>query len=111
MTVLVTFAVLALALAAIGLHGVLSYNVSQRRRELGVRAALGAARSDIIGLVLREGLLVTGVGLILGLGAAAGSTRLMQGVLFGITPVDPVSFSVAPAVLLGVAAVSSLLPA
>ena len=111
MTVLVTFAGLALALAAIGLHGVLSYGVSQRRRELGVRAALGAGRGDIVGLVLREGLLVTGLGLAIGLAAAAALTRLMQGVLFGISPIDGVSFAVAPMVLLAVATLASFLPA
>ena len=111
MTVLVTFAVLALALAAIGLHGVLSYGVSQRRRELGVRAALGAGRRDIVSLVLREGLIVTAIGLAIGVGAAAALTRLMQGVLFGIAPNDTVSFTAAPMLLLGVATLASFLPA
>jgi predicted permease len=111
MTVLVTFAVLAVALASIGLYGVLSYGVSQRRRELGLRAALGAARGDLIRLVVREGLVVTIIGLLVGLAGAAALTRLMQGALFGVTPLDAVAFAVAPAVLVPVAVLASLLPA
>jgi putative ABC transport system permease protein len=111
MTVLVTFAVLAVALASIGLNGVLSYSVSQRRRELGVRAALGAARGDLIRLVLREGLSVTTIGLLVGLAGAAAVTRLMQSVLFGIAPLDAVAFAVAPAVVVPVAILAALLPA
>jgi predicted permease len=111
MTILVTFAVLALALASLGLHGVLSYGVSQRRRELGVRAALGATRRDLIGLVVREGLTVTAIGLAAGLCAAAALTRLMQGVLFGVAPIDPLSFAAAPLILAIVATAACLLPA
>jgi ABC-type antimicrobial peptide transport system permease subunit len=111
MTVLVTFAVLAVALASIGLYGVLSYSVSQRRRELGVRAALGAARGDLIRLVVREGLTLTTIGLLVGLAGAAAVTRLMQNVLFGIAPLDAVAFAVAPAVVVPVAMLASLLPA
>jgi len=110
-SVLVTFAAVALALASVGLYGVLSYAVSQRRRELGVRAALGAARGDLVALVLREGLLVTALGLALGLAGAAALTRLMQGLLFGVTPLDAVSFAAAPAMLVPVAIVACLLPA
>jgi len=111
MTVLVAFAMLALGLASVGLYGVLSYAVSQRRRELGVRAALGAARRDLVALVVRDGLTVTAVGLALGLAGAAALTRLMQGMLFGVTPLDAVSFLAAPAVLTIVAIAACLLPA
>ena len=76
-TVLATFALLALALASVGLYGVLSYGVSQRRRELGLRAALGAARPELVRQVIREGLTVTVVGLLCGLAGAAALTRLM----------------------------------
>ena len=106
-----TFAALALALASVGLYGVLSYGVAQRRRELALRAALGARRADLVGLVLREGLAVTIAGAALGLVAATGLTRWMQGVLFGVTPLDAVSFALAPVVLLPVAVAACLLPA
>jgi len=111
MTILVTFAGLALLLASVGLYGVLSYSVSQRRRELGVRAALGASRLDIIGLVIRNGLAVTAVGLTMGMVSAAVLTRLMQAALFGVTPLDPVSFIAAPLLLLPVALAACWLPA
>jgi putative ABC transport system permease protein len=110
-TVLVTFAVVALALASVGLYGVLTYSVAQRRRELGVRAALGAARADLIRLVLREGLRVTAVGIVVGLVAAAAATRLMQGLLFGVGPLDAMAFAIAPAVLIPIAVVACLVPA
>ena len=106
-----TFALLALILAAIGLYGVLSYAVSQRGRELGVRAALGASRASLLGLVLREGLTVATLGVVLGIAGAAAMSRLMQGALFGVTPLDPLSFATAPLVLLPVAFAACLLPA
>jgi len=105
------FALLALALAAIGLYGVLSYNVARRRRELGVRAAMGASRADILKLVVSQGIGVTAIGLALGIAGAAGLTRLMQQMLFGVTPLDWVSFTAAPLVLLVVALLACLLPA
>jgi putative ABC transport system permease protein len=105
------FAVLALALAAIGLYGVLSYNVTRRRREIGVRAAMGASRRDLLRLVVGQGLGVTSAGLLLGLLGAAALTRLMQDLLFGVTPLDWVSFTAAPLVLLAVAVVACLVPA
>jgi putative ABC transport system permease protein len=111
MTVLFTFAALALALATLGLHSVLSYGVSQRRRELGVRVALGATRLDLIGLVVREGLTVTAIGLATGLCGAAALARLMRSVLFGIEPLDVVSFTAAPLALAAVALVACMLPA
>ncbi len=111
MTVLVAFALLALALASVGLYGVLSYGVSQRRRELGVRAALGAERRDLIALVVRRGLGVTIAGLVLGLAASLVTTRLLQGMLFGVTPLDAVAFVAAPVVLLPVALAACALPA
>jgi predicted permease len=110
-TVLGVFAALALTLAAIGLYGVLSYNVSSRRREIGVRAALGAGRRDLLGLVLRQGLGITAIGLAIGLAASAFLTRLMETMLFGIEPLDPISFLAAPGVLLLVACAACLIPA
>jgi predicted permease len=109
--VLGLFAIVALALAATGLYGVLSYQVLQRRREMGVRAALGASRGMLVRLVIREGLTVTVAGLLLGLGAALLLTRLMQGLLFGVRPLDAPSFLAAPLILLLVALAACLLPA
>lgn len=109
--VLGAFASLALVLAATGLYGVLSYMVTQRRRELGVRAALGAGRGRLVSMVLRDGLVVTSAGLIVGvLGAVAGS-RLLEGLLFGVTRLDAVSYVAGPALLLLVAVVACLVPA
>ncbi len=105
------FAALALFLAATGLYGVLTYSVSQRRREMGIRGALGATRAGLLGLVLREGLLLTVTGLVLGLGVALAVTRLMASLLFGVTPLDALSFAAAPLALLGVAAAACLIPA
>ena len=110
-TVLAAFALLALALASVGLYGVLSYGVSQRRRELGVRAALGAAPRDLVALVVREGLALAAIGLTLGLVGAALLTRFMQAALFGIAPLDAASFAAAPLALAIVAVMACLLPA
>jgi hypothetical protein len=110
-SVLAAFAILALVLAAIGLYGVLSYNVTARRREIGVRAALGADRRRLIALVIRQGLGVTAVGLVIGVVSAAFLTRLMETLLFGIEPLDMVSFATAPALLLGVALIACAIPA
>jgi putative ABC transport system permease protein len=109
--VLAAFALLALALAAVGLYGVLSYNVSRRQREIGVRAALGASRLDILRLVISQGLGVTVAGLLLGVAGAAGVTRLMQQLLFGVAPLDPMTFVAAPLVLAVVALAACLVPA
>jgi putative ABC transport system permease protein len=109
--VLITFSVLALVLAATGLYGVLSYNVAQRRREIGVRAALGAAPSDLVRMVLREGLTVTVIGLVVGAAVAAVSMRAISSVLFGVTPLDSVAFSIGPLLLLVVACAACVIPA
>jgi putative ABC transport system permease protein len=111
LTVMAALAVLAVALASVGLYGVLSYGVSQRRRELGVRAALGAARRDLVLLVVGDGLRVTAVGLAVGIVAAAALTRFMRSALFGVEPLDVLSFLAAPIVLGTVAAIACLLPA
>jgi putative ABC transport system permease protein len=110
-SVLVSFAGLALLLAAVGLYGVLSYTVARRRREIGVRSALGATRLNLVTLVIREGMTVAIVGLVIGLAGAAALTRLMRAVLFGIEPLDPISFAVAPTALVLVALVACAIPA
>ncbi|MEO8501722.1 MAG: FtsX-like permease family protein, partial [Vicinamibacteria bacterium] len=105
------FAVLALTLAAAGLYGALSYSVSQRRRELGVRSALGASRKDIVRLILRQGMTVTALGLALGVAASMSLSKLLEKLLFGVTPRDPVAFLIAPALLLLAASLACLVPA
>ena len=105
-----SFAVLALALAAIGLYGIIAYTVAQRTHEIGIRMALGADARDVIGLVLREGMTTAAVGVGLGLAASAALTRLMSTMLVGVAPRDPIAFGAAGAILLVVAAVASYLP-
>jgi len=105
------FGVLALILAALGIYGVLSYSVSRRTREIGVRMALGATRRDVAGLVVREGLLMTAAGVVLGLAAALGLTRFLEKVLYEVRPGDPVTYVAVAAILMGVALVATWLPA
>jgi putative ABC transport system permease protein len=109
--VLLSFAALAVLLAAVGLYGVLSYTVARRQREIGVRSALGATRAAIVAMIVREGLTVVVLGLVVGLAGAAGLTRLMQTLLVGIAPIDPMSFALAPAALFVVALLACAVPA
>jgi ABC-type antimicrobial peptide transport system permease subunit len=83
---------LALVLASVGVYGVMAYSVSQRTRELGIRMALGAQSSQVLQLVLRQGMLLAAIGLVLGLLAAFGSTRLASTLLYGVNPNDPTIF-------------------
>jgi predicted lysophospholipase L1 biosynthesis ABC-type transport system permease subunit len=92
-------------------RGRTSYNVAQRRSEIGVRAALGATQGDLVRMVLREGLTVTVIGLVVGVAVAALSMRAMASVLFGVTPLDSVAFSVGPFLLLVVTCAACLIPA
>ena len=108
---LALFAALAVVLAAIGIYGLLSYLVSQRTREIGIRMAIGASHRDVLSLVLRKGLLLTGCGVAAGLTLAFGATRLMQALLYGVGPLDLVTFAAVPAILLVVAVAASYVPA
>ncbi len=111
MMALVVAAVMAVVLGAIGLYGVLSYLVSQRRQEIGVRIALGAQASTVRNMVVRQGAQLALVGVGLGLAGSVALTRLLQGLLFGTAPLDPLAFSVTSLVLLGVVMLASYLPA
>jgi ABC-type antimicrobial peptide transport system permease subunit len=102
---------MALLLGVSGLYGVIAYAVSQRRREIGIRLALGAQAREIRGLFVRRGLVLVGVGVAIGLGGAAAFTRVMQSLLFGISPLDPVTFTAMPVVLAAAAVLASYLPA
>jgi putative ABC transport system permease protein len=108
---LTTFAGLALALAALGLFGVLSYGVRLRSREFGIRMALGADRGAIRWMVLREGMVVTGIGTALGLLGAVAVSRLMASMLFGVDPLDPTVVAGAAGFMGLVAAIAAYLPA
>ena len=104
-------AAVALALCVVGIYGVISYIVSQRTREIGVRMALGADRRDVRRMVLRQGMILTGIGIVIGLGAAVGLTRFMSSVLYGVEATDPVTFAAVAFMLTAVALVASYLPA
>ena len=110
MQMIATLALVALALAAVGIYGVIAYSVSQRTREIGVRLALGARPGDVLTMIVGEAMLLTAAGVALGLGGALLLTRLMNDLLFAVTPSDPVTF-VAVALTLGmVALAASYLP-
>jgi ABC-type antimicrobial peptide transport system permease subunit len=102
---------MALLLGIVGLYGVVAYSVSQRRREMGVRMALGARREALVGMFVRHALTLTAVGVVLGLGAAWAVMRLMSSLLFGVKPVDPATYVVVSLALMATAALSSYLPA
>ena len=102
---------MALALGIIGIYGVISYAVSQRTREIGIRMALGAQKQELRWMFVRSALALTGVGVVLGLGAAAAVARLMGALLFGVSPLDPFSFISVPLILATAAALASYVPA
>jgi len=108
---LAAFAALALLLAAVGIYGVVSFSVSQRTREIGVRMALGALPREVVGHFVRRGMRPVVLGLGLGLGAAFLAVRLLSGLLYEVPQTDPVTFALLPAVLVAVAALAALLPA
>jgi ABC-type antimicrobial peptide transport system permease subunit len=105
------FAALALALAAVGTYGVLAYMVTERRREIGIRMALGAARSNVIALVMRQGLQTALFGIGAGLAGALGVNRLMATLLFGVRPTDPATLLAVSITIALIAALACWLPA
>jgi hypothetical protein len=111
MTLLVLAAAIALFLGGIGLYGTISYVVSQRTREIGVRMALGAAESDVAGMVLRQGTRVAVAGLIVGLIAAFGLTRVLDSLLYDVSSTDPLTYVAMAALLLCVAMLATYIPA
>jgi len=111
MLLLGAFAALALILASIGIYGVMAFAVSQRTHEIGIRMALGALRSNVLGMVVGEALLLTLIGAGLGLAGALALTRLLSSLLFSVRPTDPLTFAVGSLVLVGVSALASYIPA
>jgi putative ABC transport system permease protein len=111
MLVLIIFAATALLLAAVGIYGVMSYAVTRRVHELGIRAALGASRQEIVALVLGEGMRLAGIGLGLGLLAALALTRLLADLLYGVRPADPATLVAVTLLLGGIALVACYIPA
>ena len=105
------FAAVALALAAIGIYGMVAYSVTARTREFGVRAALGADGASIIWLVLRTGARSVLLGLLFGILGAVAASDLLNGLLFGITPHDPVTFAMVPLFFVAVALAAGIVPA
>jgi len=105
------FGGVALLLSAVGLYGLMAHSVARRTREIGIRAALGAARADLLALILREGMMRGAAGLLLGAALAALASRLLARLLFGVSPGDPAVFASVAGVFLAALAAASLLPA
>jgi predicted lysophospholipase L1 biosynthesis ABC-type transport system permease subunit len=102
---------MALILGIVGIYGVIAYAVTQRTREIGIRMALGAQAPGLRQMFVRQGLLLAGIGAIIGLGAAAGLTRLMSSLLFGVAALDPLTYAGVAAILIAAAALASYVPA
>jgi len=111
LTLVGLFALVALALGAVGLYGVMSYTVTQRTREIGIRMALGAQRRDMLRLVVRQGMALALAGVAAGLAAALAATRVMSSLLFGVSATDPQTYALVAAVLVVVALAACLVPA
>lgn len=111
MLLLAAFAGLALFLSSLGIYGVLAYDVSQRTREIGIRGAIGASRGQIVGMIIKQGLWKTGIGIVIGLTGAYLLSHYMTSLLFGVTPTDPIVYVAVSLVLIAVALLASYLPA
>jgi putative ABC transport system permease protein len=111
LTLLAVFAAVALILAAVGIYGVMSYSVAQRTREIGIRMALGARASDVLKLIVRQGVVLTLVGVAAGIGGALLLTRFMSSLLVGVSATDPVTFTVIPLIMIVAALAACLVPA
>jgi putative ABC transport system permease protein len=111
MSLVVAFAMLALVLATVGIYGVISYSVSQRTHEIGLRMALGAQGRDVLKMLIKEGLLLALIGVGLGLGAGIALTRFLSSVLYGVGATDPATFILVPILLIGVAMAACFVPA
>jgi putative ABC transport system permease protein len=111
MALLAAFSGVALLLSAVGLYGVIAYAVTQRTREIGIRLALGAAPRSVTSLVVRSGMHLTGVGVTLGVAAAVGGTRVLRGMLYGVSPGDPMTFTAIVALVVAIALAACYLPA
>jgi putative ABC transport system permease protein len=110
-TLLTIFAGIALLLAAIGIYGLIAYSVQQRTQEIGIRLALGASPERVLGMVVRQGMLLAGIGVVIGVGAALGLTRLMSGMIYGVKTWDPATFVAVVAVLICVSLLATYVPA
>jgi ABC-type antimicrobial peptide transport system permease subunit len=111
MTLLVIFAGVALLLAAIGIYGLMAYSVQQRTQEIGIRMALGASSQDVRSMVVKQGMALALTGVVLGVAAALGLTRLMASLLYGVTPRDPIAMTSVAVLLIGVALAATYFPA
>ena len=110
MVLFAAFALLALVLA-VGIYGIVSYSVTQRTHEIGIRMALGARAANVLSLIMKNGLMLVLTGIVIGIGSALGLTRFLATLLFGVEPTDSVTFVIVSAVFLMVAMVAALVPA